>query len=257
MSQKVIIFGFPHCGSSILKSIIGHIDDVEEIYEEVKKIDKPTDKQFILCKFPFTEECFFDKEYKDYIKIFIIRNPLFVFSSLNKRYVYNLPLHSTSVDIYIDTIKKFIEYQNNPEKNVYTITYEDLFDNNFQKLRTILDGIGMKYGDTIFDNTKYNNIVWPGTPLNRREIKPNVWENQQPNNQNHAEYRTWQINQPFTSKNDISKLDLTEIQIQKIMNDTYINYVYRNSLLKIYYALSFKDSFTSISGESIKTFTVQ
>ena len=27
MLQKIIITGFPHCGTTILKSIIGHIDD--------------------------------------------------------------------------------------------------------------------------------------------------------------------------------------------------------------------------------------
>ena len=27
--SKILIFGFPHCGTSILKSIIGHIDDVD------------------------------------------------------------------------------------------------------------------------------------------------------------------------------------------------------------------------------------
>ena len=87
--QKILICGFPHCGTSILKSIIGHCDDVEEIYNETHKICKDTKKQFILAKCPFTLDSFFNKECEDYIKIFIIRNPLFVFSSLNKRFKYN------------------------------------------------------------------------------------------------------------------------------------------------------------------------
>ena len=35
--RKILIFGFPHCGTSIVKSIIGHIKNVEEIYQEVSE----------------------------------------------------------------------------------------------------------------------------------------------------------------------------------------------------------------------------
>lgn len=31
--KKIIVFGFPHSGTSILKSIIGHVETVEEIVE--------------------------------------------------------------------------------------------------------------------------------------------------------------------------------------------------------------------------------
>ena len=110
MPQKIIIFGFPHSGTSILKSLIGHIDDVDEIYQESNIINQFTNKKFILCKHPFTESSFFNKDYKDYIKIFIIRNPLFVFSSLNKRYNYKI-LSCVSIDNYINTIKYFIRWK--------------------------------------------------------------------------------------------------------------------------------------------------
>ena len=86
--SKILICGFPHCGTTILKSIIGHIDDVEEIIDETTIINKPTNKKYILCKHPFTDKKFFEKDYEKYIKIFIIRNPVFVFSSLNKRFNY-------------------------------------------------------------------------------------------------------------------------------------------------------------------------
>ena len=35
---KILICGFPHCGTTILKCIIGHINDVEEIIDETRKI---------------------------------------------------------------------------------------------------------------------------------------------------------------------------------------------------------------------------
>ena len=130
--QKIIVFGYSHCGTTILKSIIGHIDDVEEIINECLTIDKSTTKKYILCKSAQTKSKFFGKRYKDYIKIFIIRNPLFVFSSINKRKNnYKLSKYH-SIEKYIYTVQRFIKYKNNPEKNIYTIKYEDLFKNNHE-----------------------------------------------------------------------------------------------------------------------------
>jgi len=214
-SQKILICGFPHCGTSILKSIIGHIEDVEEIYNETCVIDKNSDKKFILCKYPFTSDDFFGKEYKDYIKIFIIRNPLFVFSSLNKRFNYEIP-NDHNFDCYINTLEKFIKYKTNPEKNIYTIKYEDLFENNYAELKKILNDIGFQYDDSIFDNSKYTNVIINGVKL----------LDEKPQNDHHDHYRTWQINQPFISNNGISKIDLNEVQIEKIVNNQYVLQIY-------------------------------
>ena len=134
MTQKILICGFPHSGTSILKSILGHIDCVEEIKHEVNYINHRTNKPYILGKCPFTKEEFFGENFKDYIKIFIIRNPLFIFSSLNKRFEYNIP-ENTSYNVYLNTIKKFINLKKNVRKNVYTIRYEDMFENNYYAIK--------------------------------------------------------------------------------------------------------------------------
>ena len=215
ISQKILICGFPHCGTSILKSIIGHIEDVEETINENHVINKISNKKFILCKWPFTEDKFFDKEYKDYIKIFIIRNPLFVFSSLNKRFNYQIPINH-NFDCYINTLTKFIKYKNNPEKNIYIIKYEDLFKNNYHEFKKILNDIGFQYDDSIFDNSKYTNTI----------IKNEKLVVKKPQNNNHAVYRTWQINQPFISNNDISKYDLNEDLKEEIVNNPYVLQIY-------------------------------
>ena len=213
--SKIIIFGFPHCGTSILKSIIGHIDDIEEIINETTEIKKQTTKKYILCKFPFTLDSFITDEYKDYIRIFIIRNPLYVFSSLNKRFKYNIP-DDHSIATYIDTIAKFIRCKNSRIKNLYTIRYEDFFDNNYRKLKNILDTIGLKYTDEIFDNSGYHNRILSDVKL----------LDHKPKNTQHGEYRTWQINQPFISNNDISKLDLTEKQKNELLNNDKVLTIY-------------------------------
>jgi len=228
--QKIIICGFPHSGTTILKSIMGHIDDVEEIYNETDTISLQSKSKFVLCKWPFiskgyhttvdsvTKDNFFmKKNYDDYIKIFIIRNPLFVFSSLNKRYSYNIPLNH-SIDVYINTIKQFVKYTNEPQKNIYTIKYEDMFDNNFQLLKTLFNTIGINYNDNIFNNDNYTNILH--TQFQLSKVKPKNPAKQ------HMEYRTWQINQPFVSNNDNSKIHLNESQKQQIINNEYILTVY-------------------------------
>lgn len=215
--KKILICGFPHCGTTILKSIIGHCEDVHEISNETMQINNlSTNKSFIICKWPHTQEVFFSNSYENYIKIFIIRNPIYVFSSLNKRFEYNI-IKDSSIDTYINTAKMFIDNKNT--KNVFTIKYEDMFENNYQKLRDILDEIGIKYTDDIFNNSKYENVAHKGTVL--VSDKPtNIGK------YNHIRYRTWQINQPFVLNNDKSKIDLKDIQMQKIINDKTILQIY-------------------------------
>ena len=214
ISQKILICGFPHCGTTIVKSILGHIEDVEEIPTECLGINKTSNKKFIVCKWPFTRSDFFSEKYKDYIKIFIVRNPLFVFSSLNKRFNYKIP-NNHSFNVYIDAIRRFIEYKNNPEKNIYTIKYEDLFENDYHNFKEILNNIGIQYDDIIFDNTKYTNVIGSAK-----------FDNIKPKNTEHGKYRTWQVNQPFVSNNDISKLDLSDDQKKEIINNSYVLELY-------------------------------
>ena len=151
--SKIIIFGFSHSGTTILKSIIGHIKDVEEIIDETDIIKKKTSKKYIICKNTHYKEKFMADEYKDYIKIFIMRNPIYVYSSINKRFGHVgpgpvFPKHTISK--YINIIKKFIYYKNNPVENLYTIRYEDMFDNKFlQALQSTLTHPGTPILDRV------------------------------------------------------------------------------------------------------------
>lgn len=214
---KIIIFGFPHCGTSILKSIIGHIEDVEEIINETSFIRQKTNKKYILCKYPFMKDKFFGNIYRDYIKIFIIRNPIYIYSSLNKRFKYNIP-ERHGIDKYINTIQKFIYYKNNPHKNIYTIRYEDMFHDNFKELKNIFNNIGFKYTNDIFNNEKYTNKLFVNEKVSKEK----------PLNIEHKKYRTWQINQPFISNNNPSKIDLNNEQLEIIINNKDILKIYPN-----------------------------
>lgn len=221
--KKIIIFGFPHSGTSILKSIIGHIDNVYEIIDETKNINIDnfkTNKEFILCKYPYTMPDFFGDKYKDYIKIFIVRNPLFVYSSLNKRFSYNFShKYNLSIDSYINMIKKYIYFLDHPMKNLYLVKYEDLFTDNFKELKLILNKINLNYSDKIFDNLKYSNKIVSS-------IK-NIPQ-KKPLNVNHEEYRTWQINQEFVNNNNLDEISLLEDQKNILINNEFINILYPN-----------------------------
>ncbi len=221
--KKIIIFGFPHSGTSILKSIIGHIPEVyEELYEkkiitdeDLKKI--PENKKYILIKFPFTYNEYFTSKYNDYIKIFIIRNPIYIFSSLNKRFNYKLPSNH-SINFYIETCKLYLKY-NKKIDNTYFIKYEDLFYNEFENLKNILNNIGFIYNNEIFNNANYKNYI---------SKKINNIPNKKVDNKDHDRYRTWQINQPFEFCNSPDKIDLTEEQIDIIINNKIILELYPN-----------------------------
>jgi hypothetical protein len=214
--SKILIHGFPHCGTSILKSIIGHCESVDEIYNETITI-RDTQHKFVLGKYPFTLDCFYDDPlYKSYIKIFIIRNPLFVFSSLNKRFKNEID-HQHSIDEYISTLRLFIKLRNMKNNtNTFFIRYEDLFENNHNNLKIILDTIGISYSNDIFDNTRYTNVHIQDVPL-----LPTA-----PLNEDHSKYRTWQINQSFVSYNDVSKIQLTKAQLEKITENEDILCIY-------------------------------
>jgi hypothetical protein len=221
--KKVIVFGFSHCGTTILKSIIGHIPDVHEIIDETdiitdSDIINAGDKKFVLCKYPQAKDEFFTDLYDDYIKIFIIRNPLWVYSSINKRTNYNITNYH-SIDKFINVCSLYNHYKNNPKNNLYLIRYEDMFDNGYDKLKFILNDIGFEYNDSIFNNELYVNK----SHSHITEIPKDVVENT-----DHDRYRTYQINQPFEKNNDIKKIDLFYSQIHSIINSDEIKSIYPN-----------------------------
>ena len=219
--KKILICGFPHCGTTILKCIIGHIPEVFEIIEEVYNFDtflsfdvEDKNKNYILGKCPwYCKEITTLDRYKDFYIIFIIRNPVYVFSSLNERFRYNIP-DNHSIDRYINICKSILIEKHKP--NYHFIKYEDLFDNDYEKLKIVLDDIGLKYNSDIFNNTEYENKSF--LKINKNNIKVSQI--------NHVQYRTNQINKDFINNNDEKKINLNDSQMRNILNDETINIIY-------------------------------
>jgi len=221
--KKIIIFGFSHCGTTILRAIIGHIPKVYEIVKETKHAapiphDVRKSFDYIVFKCPQFHEEFLTSTYRDHIKIFVVRNPLFVYSSLNRRRE-NLGGISAyhSLSKFIKVCREFVRCIKYPQKDLYLIKYEDMFENSYEKLKTILDSIGLEYNDEIFRNTKYTNRSHPrmgGVP----QIKPSE--------RDHKRYRQYQINQPFVNHNDVGRMNLRPRQLIRIRSSKIIRQIY-------------------------------
>jgi hypothetical protein len=110
-------------------------------------------------------------------------------------------------------------YKTNPKSNLYLIRYEDIFNDNYSELKSILDNIGFEYNDSIFNNELYVNK----SHSHITEIPKDVVDNT-----DHDRYRTYQINQPFKKNNDIEKIDLFYSQIHTIINSDEIKSIYPN-----------------------------
>ena len=222
-TQRILIFGFWHCGTSILKSIIGHAKEVKEVINEIDRLEKHISPyKFLLGKSPLMQEKFFKGDYKDYQRIFILRNPVWVFSSLNRRFGgdQNIP-NDHSIELYERAAKKFIHYRDNPEENLHTILYEELFEDNHKKLKEILDKIGINWhNQNIFENKGFKNQIVTG-------LKGHIPKNEPSQLGKHGNFRQWQINQPFKNMNDKSKIEITPKQKERMLQSKAITTLYK------------------------------
>jgi len=215
--KKILITGFPHTGTSILKSKLGECSNLYECpfegfvitYEDIARAG---DNEFVLKKTPIipieirantlarTKVGF---EYGDYIIIFVTRNPWNAFTSiikdganpLNKLQPNEGPQYFIKVDEYLAAAKFFIEARDGNYKDIYSIRYEDFFPNNFEKLKELMDVIGLEYTNDIFTNRSKNYIH--ASNINYDDIDPTDISY----NKNRLKLRTWQINQPFQNMN--------------------------------------------------------
>jgi hypothetical protein len=215
--KKILITGFPHTGTSILKSKLGECSNLYECpfegfvitYEDIARAG---DNEFVLKKTPIipieirantlarTKVGF---EYGDYIIIFVTRNPWNAFTSiikdganpLNKLQPNEGPQYFIKVDEYLAAAKFFIEARDGNYKDIYSIRYEDFFPNNFEKLKELMDVIGLEYTNDIFTNRSKNYIHTSN--INYDDIDPTDISY----NKNRLKLRTWQINQPFQNMN--------------------------------------------------------
>ena len=221
MRKKIVIFGFPNCGTTILRALYGRMPNVYADVDEMKLIDESveTDADFRVCKWHWLEEEFFGEEYDDYHKVFIIRHPFWVFSGLNRRmrvsrrekpYVH-------SIQNYKKTLSKWIDMSISGRSDITTIRYEDLFPNDFQKLRLLFEYTVGFFDEAVLRHENRNDVAWADiTEVPKRA----------PREQRVAKFRTYQINQKVENMNYPSKLNLHDWQRDQFMfyDDMYLVY---------------------------------
>ncbi len=214
--KKIIIFGFPHSGTTILRTIIDHIPEVYThiqetriITDEIVENAKKENKSIILIKYPYLIDV---NKYTDYEKIFIIRNPMWVFSSLNIRFVDKGKIpNDHSLETYHKMAQQFTNTQGKNIKKLHHIRYEDMFDNNYKNLKTMFNNMGLKYTNDIFDNTKYfNSIYYNDKKISDDDKKEILQKTAEPYKKN---YRAWQVNQEFKNMNYPKKVKLKKNQM--------------------------------------------
>jgi len=234
LKNKILITGYPHTGTSILKSKFGECHDTfEEIVEcdfaHQRIIDSSGNKKFIVLKSPVLpleirkHKLEFNANYENsfyynYQIVLVNRNPWNLFTSIIKRgfnplskctdhfknaYYHTIEEYLIFCEIFLDGIK-------NNYRNIHTIRYEDFFDNDGKAIKDIMNNIGLEYNDDIFKvKTKNYSIDY------RVDIP-----SEKPTDLTFNErYRNWQINQPFQNMN--SEVDIPD-ELDKILKESPI-----------------------------------
>ncbi len=233
--KKILITGFPHTGTSILKAKLGECKNLYEMPKEYFSISNADilqsgDKEFVLAKSPVIPVeiranglkyiTTAKKEYGDYILIFVIRNPWNVFNSVIKA-GYN-PLttdgpnstfnYHMSFGEYEAAAKIFLDGVENNYPNVYCIRYEDFFDNDGEIIKKMMTKLGLEFSDDIFKTKTKTYTHIPGINYDSINSIPTYDDGQ-------GVIRTWQINQPFQNMN--GEVDIPK-ELSKILTESDI-----------------------------------
>lgn len=223
MNQNTLfVFGFQHSGTTILRTILGHINYSETFFPEVDPLDYPDfakEAKYRVFKNTQTKDKYFAVPYHEIIKFFIIRNPLYVLSSCNRRYYKNKSLVSYIADRYLKMAKIFVRTKNENIPNLYHIKYEDMFLKGNRVIKEVLCKHNIEYNENIFQNELYKNFS------HENQLKKTVPKNR-PSDTDHTLLRLYQMNQPFQNNNDPLQIILQSEQINLLTGDKNIFKIY-------------------------------
>lgn len=207
--NKILIVGFPHSGTTILRELIGrHTDIFSFKTHEYKKVPSEYNNKKIPCvKWPYFEEEFLTNKYIEYLKIFIIRDPRFSLSSIFTRFG-NLNRNKHTIKDWDRTAKKFLELRD--AKDWICIRYEDLFDNNIKIFEEVFNKLEIPYQD--IKNIELEAVT-------NEDIPDAITQ--------HKEFRFWQVKQKLKNHNQPHKITLTDNYIKIIADLKTYNVIYK------------------------------
>jgi hypothetical protein len=238
--NKIIILGFPHSGTTILRAKMGDCKNAIEICKEIDYVDavlaqNHKDYQIIAKSIntnhhPFYSGYFDDKNTKllasenkythDCHIVLMTKNPYEVFGSISKRLTPEEvsqanPEESHSFESYENFSKLWLEFRDGHDEQVHCIKYEEMFDNNFEALKKTFTKISLEYDDKVFEGDNFNYSL---ETLDSLKSKKRPDPKKEP-----LEYRLWQMNQPFTKmSNPDAYKDIHPELLERIKNSEVI-----------------------------------
>jgi len=220
MSNFIFVTGHQHSGTTILRKIIGNHKQVYEYYDE-----KPFDKilslfktenkgEFVVGKYPDL----LDTELESISRtidltnlkiICILKDPRQVLVSIRKR--------NPNIAVS-DFLKRWERIAQNcielseKDNRCILLKYEDLFGQEFLKIKETFRWLGLEYDHNIIDSN--HKIV------SKINFKHDVPDQMPPRHQQEA-FRTYQINQPFVQHtwdfgSELTQQELKYFQVSTI-----------------------------------------
>jgi len=192
--MRILIAGFPHSGTSILRKIIGNHPEVHDYYQsEVARYPRPRGlgvfkrllpyeycgKRHVVFKIPRHDVELSTNA--DRI-IYVIKNPFDVFASLNIRSESALP-DSCSLAAWQDYAKYFLDKRFSGR--CYKVRYEDLFPHDFALVKAIFSWLDLDWDDSVLNTeSRYTPIRYEGH-----------MPSSEPPRTQHPAFRAWQTSQ--------------------------------------------------------------
>jgi len=221
----VLIYGWPHSGTTITTKIIQSYDNVCGMKgAELKAV---TSVQFrnaerrgcthVVVKWPWdmTDEIIASKTYENYLKIVLVRNPYWIFSSINRRLMlsqkqklnYTFAIWERSA---LHFKEKSVAKQTNSWETIIYLQYEHLFTQIDESLLQISNKFGLHMSEhkvrmlkagNVHDSRSTHKKLSKKRGLNRSEF-------------HHLRYS--QIEAKLQNMNQVQKLWLSPSQISEI-----------------------------------------
>ncbi len=206
MVSNILVTGFPHCGTSKLREIIGSHPDVQDHPHETvipPSVTIEKGKKWLINKTPRYFDGVLHFGHYDKI-IFVMRNPYYVFSSLHRRFGDQKLDRYTNVRAYMLTLEIFNKLRTNNQNpyKLYTVKYEELMDEG--KMKEIFNWIGLEPIDYHYKN--HQAISLADEPFSGKE------------GDMHRALRNWQLSQPLMNMNTPDKITLPD-EWKELIND--------------------------------------
>ncbi len=211
--MRILIAGFPHSGTSILRKLVGnHPDVLDHFASETRRYTRDdrllrrllprrySGKRHVVFKWPFHDV---ETATNAHRVIYILRSPFDAFGSLCQRFDGALPAdHSPAA---WQRYARFLLDRPSSDRHCF-VRYEDLFRDDYQAMRSLMGWLGLAWHeDIVRTESRYAPIRFAGE-------RPQT----EPGRSDHAAFRAWQTSQAFVSKAGQSRRHLPDPLAQQL-----------------------------------------